>query len=361
MTEFQVEEDRRIFGVPAVLGTRERVSLLADLTVLWRATYGREPGNIDKDLNECRRFFDPLTRGHTLRERLAKLAPAPPDVAIRLGQYGEPLVVSAGDGILLIGVEARLTIALLTSLQDQRVGAVISHGAAAEAEHRALDTYRRWGLGRLRQVIDLRSGAGKEVMQAVAVGLVLALLINRSDCPERAVMQWDSTTADGKDVDEAIYIGAEKFAEALTARSGRSSGEQRLKGGYALTEARRRLAHRVVLVDDPASSGVRIYVPAKYRDEVIEFLARDLARRAKLTSATLEMAFDRLVTAFRTSARALAYRSMVFERPADTDDLKRKLLSAFAASKHKNPLLTTAVPLSYRRRIRRRRSASATL
>jgi hypothetical protein len=336
MTEFQAEEDRRIFGVPAALTTRERMFLLADLTMLWKATYGREPGNIDEDLNRCRRFFDPLTRGHTLRERLTELTPASPDVAIRLGHYGEPLVVSAGDGILLVGVEARLTIALLVKLQDQRVGAVVSHVDAAEAERKALDAYRSWGLGRLRQVIDLRSGAGKEVMQAVAVGLVLALLINRSDSPERAVMQWDNATADGKDVDEAIYIGADRFAEALTARSGRSSGEQRLKGGYALTEARRRLAHRVVLVDDPASSGVRIYVPAKFRNEVIDFLARDLARRPKLTAATLEMAFDRLVTAFRASSRALAYRSMVFERPADTDDLKRKLLSAFADYKQKN-------------------------
>jgi hypothetical protein len=334
--EYEDAEDRRIFGVPAVLTSSERASLLADLSRLWRATYGRELNGLDDDLELCRRFFDPLTRGYTLRERLTEVSAVETDLAARIVRYAEPLIVSAGDGVLIVGVEARLTIELLQDLRPGRAHVVIPLAAASDAERKALEVYRRWTLSRLRQVIDLRSGAGKEVMQAVAVGLVLALLINRSDSLERAVVQWDNTTADGRDVDQAMYIGAEKFAEVLTSKRGRSSAEQRLKGGYALTEARRRLAHRLVVVEDAAAEGARIYIPAKYRDEVISFLARDLARRATLEAETLDAAFDRLVMEFRAAARALAYRSMVFERPADTDDLRRQLLMAFTTSKSAN-------------------------
>jgi hypothetical protein len=194
----------------------------------------------------------------------------------------------------------------------------------------ALVTYRKWALKRLRQVVDLRAGTGAEVMQAVAVGLVLALLVNRSDTPERAVVQWDRDTPDGQDIDRAIYSGAEEFASVITPRSRRSSGEQTLKGGYALTEARRRLAERLVVVSDPELEGARIYVPERYRTEVIEFLGRDLARRPGLDVERLTIAFDRMVSAYRSATQALAYRSMIFERAADTVDMRNELLSAFA-------------------------------
>lgn len=331
-------ENRSVFGAPAVLTGAESISLQSDLTQLWTATYGQNLSHLDADLDRCRHFFDPVSRGQTLRQRLAELRPAPADLAIRMKRYGEPLVISAGDDILLVGIEARLMIELLDSHRD-RAHLVIPETAAATAEREAMRIYRKWTLGRLRQVIDLRAGTGAEVMQAVAVGLVLALLINRSDVPERAVIQWDSTTPDGKDIDEAIYVGADQFAASITSRNGRSSGEQRLKGGYGLTEARRRLANRLAVVRDAEIGGARIYVPSEYRNEVIDFLARDLARRSTLTEKALGSAFDRLVVEFRASARALAYRSMVFERPADTNDLRSRLLDVFAEARKTNQSL----------------------
>jgi hypothetical protein len=328
------EEERQVFGVPAVLVPAERTSLLSDLTMVWMATYGQAMGVLSADLELCRMFFDPLARGHKLRERLINIQPMPKGIVSRLEQFGEPLTINAGEDVLLVGVEARLVVDLLRDLEvhDSRV---ISREQVAQAEHLALKTYRKWSLGRLRQVIDLRAGTGSEVMQAVAVGIVLALLINRSDTPSRAVIQWDYDTPDGKEIDKAVFAGAEQFASNISSRSGRSSSEQRLKGGYGLTEARRRLAHRLVVARDSGMDGVRIYIPEEYRNEVITFIARDLARRSTLTTEKLAVSFDQLVVKFESSARALAYRSMIFERPADTVKLRRQLIEEFEYTRGK--------------------------
>ncbi len=334
MKDYSENDERRVFGVPLVLTAREREFLVEDLTYLWDLTYGHHASVLSEDVERCRRFFDPILRGLSLRERLAKLAPAASEVAERMRKYGEPLVVEAGEGILLVGVETRLVLELLGTSPGTRGHIVISPEAAGAAEREAMRIYRGWSLSRLRQVIDLRAGVGKEVMQAVAVGVVLALLVNRSDSPERAVRQRESSTADVEDVNRAIYECANSFADALTARNSRSASEQRLKGGYGLTEARRRLAHRLVLSDDPSYDGMRlVYIPKMYRDEVISFLGRDLARRPSLTVDRLKSAFDDLVSRFRLSVGALAYRSMVFELPADTDELRSELLLVFQANR----------------------------
>lgn len=328
-----VGKTRDVFGIPAVLAGNECAALIRDLTELWRLTYGQVPGNLDNDLELCRHLFDPLARGQTLRDRLAQLQPTPRHLARTSNLPGEPLVMDAGEGTLIVGLEARL---LLGLLQEHDVGdhVVISPAEAAAAERRALSLYRSWTMGRLNQVIALRTGRGKEVMQAISVGLVLALLVNRSDTPERAVAQWDHETAHGKQVDDAIHAGAERFAEMVSRTKGRrSASEQKLKSGYPLTEARRRLAHRLVVVPDPQNGGARLYVPAQYRTEVVAFLGRDLARRSTLSESTLGAAFDQLVSAFRAGAGRLAERSMVFDRSADTRILRQDLLAAFVGAR----------------------------
>ncbi|MFD7715432.1 hypothetical protein [Streptomyces sp. NPDC059814] len=318
---------RAIFGVPLVLTKGEATAIRRDLDRLWTQCYSEPSGDLEADLDLCRRFFDPLARGGTLRDRLAELSAAPREV-IQAG-YVEPLVTDVGGGVLLVGVEARVLLWLLDTkdLDDGHI--FLSPAEVAAMERMALDKYRAWSTARLNQVVALRSGRAAEVMQAVSVGLVIALLINRSDAPERAIPKMSKETPAGKQVNEAIYAGAERFAAVVVPkRSERSAEERRLKGGYGLSEASRRLAHRLVTIKRPGGEDL-IHIAQISRPEVVRFLGLDLARRAGLTSNVLETAFDELIRAFRAEAGELAHRSMIFERAADTRRLKSDLMAAF--------------------------------
>ncbi|MCX4469099.1 hypothetical protein OOK41_02005 [Micromonospora sp. NBC_01655] len=328
MTYSERHTVRQAFGAPAVLAESEARKLLVDLCQLWRLTYGKGVSKLHEDLVECKRFFDPLARGQSLRERLSHLPKTPPTLRRALNPLGLPVIIDGGDDALLIGVEGRLLIDLL---EEQLEGAedlvVISPGRIAAAEHEALRIYRSWVLTKITQVVDLRSGRGKEVMQAIAVGVVLALLVNRSDSPEKAVVQPDPKSLEGSLIDSAVFAAAERFAHVVTGSDRRSSGEQHLKKGYGLSEARRRLAPKLAAAK--RNGEVLLYIPAAYRQEVVEFLGRDLARRPALTRDKLALAFDQLTVAFRANSGNLAHQSMVFERPADTRDLRASLLSSF--------------------------------
>ncbi|MEU5839684.1 hypothetical protein ABZ820_39370 [Streptomyces diacarni] len=325
---------RQLFGVPAILTGAERTALIRDLTQLWHLTYDAAPGELEVDLTLCKRFFDPLTRGHSLRDRLSKLPETPADLFHRASQYGEPLVVQAEDKALLVGVEARLMLALLEKHAVGENHIILTPSDVAMAEGTAMRIYRVWSMARLNQVVALRRGQGNEVMQAISVGIVIALLVNRSDTADRAVAKWDHWTADGEQVDSAIFAGAEAFAaEVSRNRSSRAAGEQRLKGGYALSEARRRLSDRLAVTSDSKNDGELLYIPAQHRQDVISFLGRDLARRPRLTQSVLVSAFDLLVAAYRGAAGQLAHRGMVFERSTDTRALKEDLLREFSRAR----------------------------
>lgn len=322
---------QRVFGVPTILTGDECLALIRDVTQLWHLSYGTAPAELEADVALCKQFFDPLARGHSLRDRLGKLPPTPADLLRRANQYGEPLVVQAGDKLLLVGIEARLLLALLEEKYTGADHLVFPPTDVATAERQAMQIYRTWSMARLSQVVALRRGQGSEVMQAIAVGVVIALLVNRSDTEERAVVRWDHSTADGQQVDSAIFAGAEAFAaEVSRSRSSRAAGEQRLKGGYALSEARRRLADQLIVDPNGKDGGELLYIPSQHRQDVIAFLGRDLARRPKLTQPVLSAAFDLLVAAYRGAAGQLAHRGMVFERSTDTRSLKEDLLREFS-------------------------------
>ncbi|MDG9685728.1 hypothetical protein QC334_23865 [Streptomyces sp. DH18] len=233
---------------------------------------------------------------------------------------------------LLVGVEARLMLALLENQHAGEDLLILSPPDIAAAERRAMQIYRTWAMARLSQVVALRQGQGTEVMQAIAVGVVIALLVNRSDTKARAVIRGDHSTADGKQVDSAIFAGAEAFAAGVSQnRNGRASGEQRLKGGYALSEARRRLANHLIVTSTGSNEGGDLlYIPASSKSAVIKFLGRDLARRPRLNESALAAAFDSLVSAYKEAAGQLAHRGMVFERSTDTRSLKDDLLQEFS-------------------------------
>jgi hypothetical protein len=210
---------------------------------MWAACYGHPPDILEEDLALCRRYFDPVARGATLRERLAGIGGHVRIPAIISSYLVPPLVIEIGDNKHLVGVEARLIIDVLERATSAALVSVSLEESAA-LEKQAADLYREWATARLRDVIALRRGTGKEVMQAVSVGVVLVLLINRSTAPSRALVDRQGRL---HLIDEAIYKAAESFADVITTGRGRSSGEKKLKGGYALSEAKRRLAERIVI------------------------------------------------------------------------------------------------------------------
>jgi hypothetical protein len=323
--------DDSVFGLPLILTDSEASRLRALLGELWELTYGGTPGDIEQDLARCRDFFDPTVRGFKLRERITAL----PEVSARTRQAALRLpgqiVTDVGDGRLIAGVESRLALGLLEDGYRRQAGGhwVLSVAAARVAEHIALNAYRSWSVRRLSEAIALRAGQGKEVLQATSVGLVLALLVNRADSLDRAVMRPGDGA--GHPVDEALHAAALAFADGITTGRSRSSDEQRLHGGYMLSEARRRLA------DQMSGYPEAVYIRPGTSGAVIRFLAGELARRENLTALQLAGAFDRLVEAFRANARSLAAYNAIFESPSGTRTLREDLLAAFAKARKEQP------------------------
>jgi hypothetical protein len=322
---------KSFFGIPTVLTLDEMSNLIDDLENLWGLTYSAPADDLEIDLQKCKRFFDPLARGFSLRERLSELPQTPQGLFMRLAKLGSPLVLEIGDRHLIVGAEARLLLSILRAKACGDDHIVLTSDDIMQAQERALDLYRELSSERLNQVIKLRRGEGKEVMQAPSVGLVVALLVNRSTARERAIVD-QRDTPEGELTNTAIHSGAIRFAEAITPGRRKSAGEQRLRGGYIISEARRRLAHRLI-VEDMGPSGSLIYVPEKFRAEVIGFIARDLARRPALTEDKLRSALNALVVAHRSVASDLANQALSHERPADTSELLEQILTFFRKAK----------------------------
>jgi hypothetical protein len=319
-----------VFGVPLALAAAEASQLRALLGELWELTYGDALGEAEEDLGRCRDFFDPTVRGFKLRDRIARLPEVPPDLYDAALKLPGELVTDAGDGRLIAGVEARLVLGLLDGGYRRREGGhwVLPPEAARAAESRALEVYRSWSLRRLDEAIALKSGRGREVLQATSVGIVLALLVNRADSPERAVMR--PGEGDGHPIDEALHSAAVAFADSITTTGrARKSDSRRLYGGYMLSEARRRLADKITGYPEA------VYVRPGAVDDVIRFLGSDLARREHLTAGQLSDALALLVKVFRDNALKLAAHSAIFERSSDTKELGVKLLASFTAAREK--------------------------
>lgn len=312
-----------VFGLPVTLTGAEAAQLRATIAGLWELTYGKAPGEAEQDLARCRDFFDPAVRGFKLRERIAALPEVPPGIYAAALKLPEEIVTDAGDGRLIAGVEARLALDLLEDGYRHQEGGhwVLPPETARAAENRALQVYRSWSVRKLGEAIALQMGQG-EVLQATSVGLVLALLVNRADSPDRAVMR--PGEGSGHPIDEALHSAAVAFADSITTGRTRSSDSRRLHGGYMLSEARRRLANKMSGYPDA------VYIRPGATGDVIRFLGSDLARRENITADQLSDAVSRLIDVFRENALGLAGHNSVYERPADTRRLREELLASFA-------------------------------
>lgn len=316
-----VDADADLFGLPASLTAQEAAALARALGALWVNTYGQPAGDFTADLGVCHRLFDPVARGSRLRESLAALPPAPPVPPSVRQWIKEPLVVRVDNTRRIVGLEARIILYMLAA-RDLSVAVTWNEQEIAAAYQTCTSVYRSWARQRLDQVIALRTGNAKEVMQAIAVGFVLALLVNRSTAPERALRLTDIDRP-SDEIDGAVFAAADAFARHISGRNNRSEAQHRLKGGYGATEAGRRLGE--MLVRD--SHGV--YVAPGRTAEVVAVLGTDLARRTRLTSESLAKGLDNLVTTYRQSFARMALKSPSHERAADTRALLVQVLEAF--------------------------------
>ena len=316
-----MDSDATLFGLPASLTAQEAAALARVLGALWLNTYGRPSGDLAVDLDVCRRFFDPVARGGRLRESLAALPPAPAIPPSVRQWIKEPLVVSVDSARRIVGPEARIILDLL-AVRDLSSTVTWTNREITGAYLASTSIYRSWSRQRLDQVIALRTGQAKEVMQAIAVGFVLALLVNRSTAPERALRVTDIDRP-VDEIDGAVFAAADVFAHHISGRNRRSQAQHRIKGGYGATEAGRRLGE--MLVRD--SHGV--YVAPGRTSEVVAVLAKDLARRKQLTSERLAGGLDDLVATYRQSFARMALKSPSHERAADTRALLADFLDAF--------------------------------
>jgi len=302
-----------LFGLPLQLSRERALALVGDLETAWQAQTGAYPLDVRADLAKLAPYFDPLAREATLRRRLDDLPP-------RTVELPPELAVDAGEGRQIVTAEGRLALELLRqALAEPSPVCSINEAALADALALLADFYRRLARKRFDKVRALAAGEAAPMLP-VAAAFALLLLVNRSTSPERALDQGLGDPSRRAAVDDAFAPALRAFAETLTGeplkeRDSRLGGLS-LYQGYALTEARRRLGHRL-RVDDG-----RLWIPEPDADDVLAFLARDLRRRADADRVLA--AFDQLVEHYRATLPRVANLEFAHERPAHTDRLRRE-------------------------------------
>ena len=315
-----------LLGLPDSLTSATRRNLQASLLRLWNATVG-PLGSLQDDLEECRRWFDPVAQGQRLRRELSELKSCP-DV----DSPGPPLTLTVGPNKRLVTPEGRCALDLLQGLPDETLH-FITDLELVPYDRLLGNTYRDWSRHRLQSVVGLLQGSNKP-LQIPAAGVVIALLANRCTAENRALTRFASGSR--RDVvDQAFFTAVQAFADVL-APGRRASRSARLVSGWMLYEAKRRLGDGLVMVDARAGIDGKVWIRPEAEAGVIDLVARDLARghRARASSHQFATAFDALVDALRKELPTLAGFGLVHERPQDTVRLRNRLIEAFDGYLH---------------------------
>lgn len=310
-----------LFGMPLVMADSDVAQVQGILTRAWLPQAGRALRDFEADVEELAGWFHPKLRGQTIRDRLAGL-PALDRGARRLSAT---VLMPCGDERYLVTPEGRAWLECVGDARDVGDGHLVFTGAQAEPyERRLLRLYRGWSRHRIEDVVEKRTGVGSPLLPPAA-GIVLLLLVNRSLGPDTAIRRGRRADLQEK-VDDVVADVLEPFADCLAGKSrrGRRREHYSLWSGYPLTEARRRLAGRLVL--DRAEGFV--YIDPESESDVVEFVARDIARRRGADEATVGAAFDALVEAYRRRLDDLSGLGSGFERIGRTDALRKRLLQA---------------------------------
>lgn len=308
------------FGLDPEISRVAAEQLHKVLCSLWVACHQQSPAGVRPDLDLHRRYFDPVAQGRRLRHALLSLDPV-----VLPGPILPVQAITVDVQRVLITPEGRIAIELLgRALDGPGDAVVIDQALAARRERDLLWIYREWGYHRLRSVINLLGG-GDKPLQIPAIGGVLTLLINRCDSPERAMKRFGPGTA--RDViDDVFRTCADEFAQQLMPSSRRSRRKERLISGWTLGEVTRRMPDALHSSDEQG-----IFIVANRRPALISLLVAELQRRRDLDQRRFADAFDALTEEFSRRAQALAGYGLLFERPAETAQLKAEFVKAWTA------------------------------
>lgn len=315
--------DGSLLGLPELLSEAERTALLNGLARIWESTMGQPPGDVDSDLEACRRWFDPVAQGQRLRRQISELPLLPTHLTIPAA----PMTLRIDDHRALVTPEGRCALDLLLKLEESRVNEhVILPTTLVPYERRLARLYQRWSRHRLESVLELLAG-GSKPLQIPAAGVIVALLVNRCDSEDRALTRF----ADGEAkeiVDRAFFAPVQAFSDVLSPSGRRNRTNPKLVSGWMLYEARRRLGEGLVVVDARQGANGKVWIRPERREEVLDRVCSDLARghRTRANPQTLGEAYDALVDELRKSLPTLAGFGLVHERRRNTEGLRRQLV-----------------------------------
>jgi hypothetical protein len=306
----------RTFQLPARLPVRRAREIRDELSTLWQDAAGNAPGVLEDDLEILRkRFFDPVAQGKRLRGQLVELPPRPSAQTL-----AEPLRLLIDDARVLITPEGRCAMDLLQVPQRDETALELAEDDARDLEAVLLAHYRRWGRHRIDQVVAL---LGDEALRPPVIGVLLMLLVNRSIGFAHAVLRYEEGP-ERDAIDEAFRQPVGRFAQAIDPGQRRSLAKERLISGWTLHELTRRYP-QAIRIDDAADVS-RVYITEGTEDLLLDAVARAMARK-HIGQRTAGDAYDQLVESLRSQGRTLAGYDMLFERPADTAQLRDRLLA----------------------------------
>jgi hypothetical protein len=310
-------------GHPRTVTRRQAATLAQRLDALWQAQAAA--AGADGDHQTLRAWFDPVARGGRLRAALDAL-PAADALVEAAPKLSPTFLIDAGEGRLLVTPEGRELHLILEQALDSNPGdsetVRLSWEATDAADGRLFSVYRDMAMSRLTSVMKLRQGGAAPLLPQ-GIGLVLLLLLNGNVGPGRSLAR-PERDADRRAVDEAVAAVTGAFADALSpSRSvrGRSPSAYSLHGGYAISEARRRLASD--LAKDP------VFLARGSEDRTVRRLAEELRRRPGVDADRVGLAMDELAAAYRRWRPTLASYGLAQGRPSVADALRDRLVEAY--------------------------------
>ncbi len=314
-----------LFSLPLALERGEAQPLAEDLTALWQRQTGSLPGSLHDDLRSpiLADIFSPLKAGKTLRAFLDALADQPPCQSGPL--LRPPLVVGTARDVL-VTVEGRVCLEIVRTLlsRDMSDPIVITGDSIRRAEHLVYERYRDWSMRRLEDVIKLRSGQAA-VIGPPGIAFLLFLLVNRSFSPKTAIKTLPKRKVDQERLDQAAGRIIEAYSDVInpSVPGHRNPRHFSFYGGYARSEARRRLSWALGPEDDSN------YIRCDKVNETTDFAATEMRRvRSPQARARLLAAFDALVDTYRRELPILGSLEMAHEDRAATADLRKRLESS---------------------------------